>query len=143
MFFFNNSKGVTIIENLFSAVILALVMGAVIGVFVVGRMNIVKAQNRTKAINLLREKMEEVKGLTYTNIESMYYGTSVSENSVDNVTGSDDLINDTRTTSATKDANGNLVVSIVINWEKRGWGGSVAKGTTNDPDEELVTLVTP
>jgi Tfp pilus assembly protein PilV len=138
---FKNNKGVTLIENLFSAVILALVMGAVVGVFVVGKMNIVKAQNRTKAINLLRDKMEEIKGLSYEDVEFDYYGTSVPEDDVDDVTGTDNLINDTRTTSATKDANGNLIVTITLNWEKVGWGTSASKGTSNDPDEKLVTLI--
>ena len=134
-------KGLTLVEMVVSVLILGMALGVMLSCFVIGRVSATKAKHRMKAMNLLRAKMEWVKGQSYSTIEG-WIGNPIIENDVDDAIGADELIDDTRTTTVAYDADNNLIVTITLNWRKRRWGGLSEKGGGgNPPDEELVTLI--
>jgi len=135
-------KGYTLMEVVVCMLLLGIVLGSAIGSSLISEQNIVKAGNHIKAMNLIRAKMEWVKRQDTATIEG-WIGTPIVENNVDNAVGSDELINDTLTTTVTKDIDENLIVTIMLNWEKRRLGGSSVKGDAANPDERLITLITP
>lgn len=138
----NNKKGMTLVEALVAILILVIVLTSMLGAFIVGRLGIERTKNRAKAMNLLRDRMEWVKSQSPPTIKGWIASPLANENDVDNATGSDELINDTRSTTVIQDASGNLIVTVTLNWEKKDWGGTMTKGTAADPDLKLVTLIT-
>lgn len=137
-----NKKGLTLVETAGAVVILGIIIIAMVGAFAVARLSIVNAKHRIKAINLTKAQMEWVMAQEFDTVKG-WIANPITENDVDNTVGGDELINDTRTTTVTLDANGNLIVTVTLNWEKRGMTGTLAKGTSNNPDERLVTLISP
>ena len=141
--FKKNKKGLTLIEVALSLLIFGITVAALVGTFTIGRLMTVSVKHRAKAMNLLRARMEWVKTQTYAYLEERIDDPLSPENNVDNSVGTDELLNDTRTTSVVKDANGNLIVTVTLNWTKQGVGKSIQKGTAGSPDERLVTLISP
>lgn len=123
--------------------LLAIIIVSVVGAFMAARLSVERSKNRTKAMNLLRSRMEWVKAQNPDTIGGWIAAPLPVENNVDNVIGQDDLVNDTRTTTVATDINGNYVVTITLNWEKRTMGGAIPKGTAGNPDLQLVTVISP
>jgi type II secretory pathway pseudopilin PulG len=136
-----NRRGMTIVETLVAVLILGLLVGSMLGAFVVARLSVTRGKHQTKAMNLLRSKMEWVKAQNPDTIEGWITVPLAAEDDVDDAVGGDELLDDTRTTTVTQDADGNLIVTITMNWTKRGWGSSIPKGTALDPDQQLVTVI--
>ncbi|MFC1644243.1 prepilin-type N-terminal cleavage/methylation domain-containing protein [Candidatus Omnitrophota bacterium] len=137
-----DKRGLTLVEALVSVLLLGLTVGAMLGGFVIGRLSITRVHHRAKAMNLLRARMEWVKAQGYSTVEG-WAGTPIVESDVDDAVGTNELLDDTRTTTVVKDANDNLMVTVTLNWTKQGWGGPVTKGDEANPDEKLVTLMSP
>ncbi|MFH1411092.1 MAG: type II secretion system protein [Candidatus Omnitrophota bacterium] len=136
-----DKKGMTLVEALVSILILVVVITSMMGAFIVGNMEIKRTKNRAKAMNLLQDRMEWVKSQSPFVIAGWISVPLPAENDVDSAFGGDDLVNDTRTTTVTQDSDGNLIVTVCLNWEKAAWGTTMTKGTVGDPDLELVTLI--
>jgi len=136
-----NKKGMTLVEALVSILILVIVVTGMLGAFAVGKLGTERTKNRAKAMNLLRDKMEWVKSQSPSVVEGWIANPLASENDVDDPIGENDLINDTRTTTVTTDTDGNLIVTVTLNWEKKAWGGTMTKGNSSNPDLALVTLI--
>ncbi len=132
----SDKKGCTLVEVIISAAILGIVIISLSNIFVLSKIGSAKAKHRMKAMNLLRTKMEEIKERSYYNIEALINIDEV-ESDVDDYIGTDELLNDTRTTSVSKDANNNLEVTVTIVWDEKRWLG------TGQQSEDLVTLITP
>jgi len=132
----SDKKGFTLVEVIISAVILGIVIISLSNIFVLSKIGSAKAKHRMKAMNLLRAKMEEIKERPYYDIEALV-GSDEIESDVDNDIGTDELLNDTRTTSVSKDANNNLEVIVTIVWDEKRWLGS------GQQSEDLVTLISP
>lgn len=132
----SDKKGFTLVEVIISAVILGIVIISLSNIFVLSKIGSAKAKHRMKAMNLLRAKMEEIKERPYYDIEALV-GSDEIESDVDNDIGTDELLNDTRTTSVSKDANNNLEVTVTIVWDEKRWLGS------GQQSEDLVTLISP
>lgn len=130
----SDKKGFTLVEVIISAVILGIVIISLSNIFVLSKIGSAKAKHRMKAMNLLRAKMEEIKERPYYDIEALV-GSDEIESDVDNDIGTDELLNDTRTTSVSKDANNNLEVIVTIVWDEKRWLGS------GQQSEDLVTLI--
>ena len=133
-------KGLTLVEVLVALFVLTLVMGSFINVFMTARLNVTAAIERTKALNLLSYKMEWIKGQSYLYLKT--YSEAI-DNVDSDETSPNALINDTRITTVSEDSNGNLIITVILNWEKKGLAGFVGKGTLDNPDERLVTLIIP
>ncbi|MFH1837464.1 MAG: prepilin-type N-terminal cleavage/methylation domain-containing protein [Candidatus Omnitrophota bacterium] len=141
--FIFNKKGMTLVESLVAMLILLFVITGMLSAFVVGKMSIYRTGNRAKAMNLLREQMELIKAQDLSTIEGWIDDPFPPEDDVDDAVGGDDLIDDTRTTTVQQDADGNLIVTVTLNWAKKSWGGTLTKGTADDPDMKLETLISP
>lgn len=122
-------KGITLVEMVISALLLAIALGAMLGCFVIGRISAGKARNRIQAMNLARARMEWVKVQDYTYLRDLSPNPFV-EPDVDA-----GLIDDTRSTRVVVDADDNLIVTVTIAWQDPIWRGT--KGVS----EELVTLI--
>lgn len=136
-------KGLTLVETVLAVLILAFVMSAGLGAFLIGRFVITDAKHRVKAMNLVRERMEWVMTQGATTIEGWIASPLDLENDVDDAVGTDELLNDTRTTTvAYKNVNGNnmLEITVTLNWDIRRLGGTTVKGTAGNPDAVLSTL---
>ena len=139
MYIINDSRGITLVEALISILLLTITTIAVMGVLMSARLSIERAKNRTKAMNLLRARMEEVKSWSYADVKTL---ASSFGNNVDDAIGGDDLVNDTLTTPVTEDVStGNLTITVTLNWEKQGMSGTLSKGTAANPDLELVSVM--
>jgi len=140
-----NKRGFAFIEMLVAVLIFALAFGALLSAFVMGRVSAIKVKHRMIAENLLRQRMEWVKEQGYAWIDANVVGIGNEKiehpiNPADGI-GQDELLNHTRTTSVTKDADDNLTVTVTLNWDKRRWGNMGAAGTLANPDEVLVTII--
>lgn len=122
-------KGITLVEMVISALILAMALGAMLGCFVIGRISAVKARNRIQVMNFARARMEWVKAQGYTALRNLSPNPFV-ETDVDA-----GLIDDTRNTKIEVDADDNLIVTVTIAWQDPIWGG------TREVNEKLVTLI--
>lgn len=137
----NKKRAVSLVEVAISALILGIVVIVFLGASATIRINTENAKHRTKAMNLLRAKMEWVKGQAPSTIES-WIGNPIVENDVDNTIGSDELHDDTITTSVDY-YNSMLRVGITLNWAKWSLVGVKTKGDADNPDEQLATLISP
>ncbi|MFH1552719.1 MAG: type II secretion system protein [Candidatus Omnitrophota bacterium] len=140
-----DKRGLTLVEALVSVLLLGLTVGAMLGGFVIGRLSITRVHHRAKAMNLLRARMEWAKGQGYSKLlEGTFTEDNVDDPDVTHPDRVNELIDDTRTTTVVKDlTTGILTVTVTLNWTKQGWGGPVEKGDEDNPDEELVTLISP
>lgn len=138
-------RGITLVETMIAMFILTFVMAAALGAFLLGRFAVMDAKHRVKAMNLLRDKMEWVRSQSASAVEG-WIGAPIVENNVDDSVGTNELLNDTRTTTASYVYIGSdkmLKVLITLNWEKRRLGGTSVKGDGANPDERVVTLICP
>ncbi|MDP8258382.1 MAG: type II secretion system protein [Candidatus Aadella gelida] len=123
-----NKKGMTLVEAMIALFIMAIVLTGMMGAFIVGKMGLIRVRNRSIAMNLLRGKMEEKKTQKLADIYN-----EVIENA--DVAVGDPLINDTMRVLPPD----NGKVTVIYNWNKVGWGGTMTKGDVDNPDLELVT----
>lgn len=137
MFGLENKKGFSLTEVIVSAVILGIVVISLLGVFMIGRVGSAKAKHRTKAMNLIRARMEWIKGQGYLVVDGWRANPLPDEHDIDDAVGTDELLNDVRITRVIKDAGNNLVVTVTIDWDEKRWLG------TDRQQEELVTLISP
>jgi prepilin-type N-terminal cleavage/methylation domain-containing protein len=61
-------RGVTLVEVVISLLLLSIATGALIGAFVISKLSATRARHRISAINLVREKIETIKGVLYDQI---------------------------------------------------------------------------
>lgn len=112
----SNKKGFTLVEAVVSILILGITVISMLSALVMGREVIEKMKHRTKAMNLLRSRMEWVKEQSFSTVES-WEDTPIVENNVDDAIGTDELLNDTRTTSVTDEGNDVFIVTINLTWD--------------------------
>lgn len=149
-------RGFTLAEAVVSAIILGIAVGAMLGVFVIGRVSAVKAKYHIQVTNLIQSKMEELKNLIYDDVSTVSAQNIIIDIGQDLASGtSDDLVgqisvdvrdkydidNDTNTTETEIDVTGDgtndtcKAVYVTISWTSPRWGGS---GTVT---EEFATLI--
>ncbi|MDD5450062.1 MAG: prepilin-type N-terminal cleavage/methylation domain-containing protein [Candidatus Omnitrophica bacterium] len=63
-----NRRGITFVEIVISLLLLSMVIGAVIGLFVVSRAMAMKSKHRILAVNLTRARIEAIKGLDFSQV---------------------------------------------------------------------------
>ncbi len=68
-----NEKGVSIIEIMIAMTILAVALLAMMSMFQIGIKQTVVSGNITVATQLANDKMEEIRNLSYENIDDLYY----------------------------------------------------------------------
>jgi len=137
----NQKRGYSLVEVLIAIMVLTLNIVSATAVITTSRLMTERTMNKTKAMSLLRARMEWVQDMDFSSLESLV-ATPTIENDVDNAYGADDLANDTRTTSAVYDADNNLIITITLNWDKKMINSTVVKGTGGNPDASLVFIKT-
>jgi len=149
-------SGLTLVEALVSMLILGITVGAMLGVLMIGEVSAVKAKHNIEAMNLLRQKMEELKNTSYDDIKtvsaqniSIDIGQDLVRETSDDLWGvilvevrdKNDIDGDSDTTEAEIDINGDGIndsckpIYITISWTYPSWGGH------SNVSEELVTLI--
>ena len=139
-----SERGFTLIEVLFSSIVLAAVLSAMVGTFVLGRFSAAKARHHAQAMNLLREKVEELTSLPYANVVDegptaiiLDSGLDVGS-AVDDIMGtlqvqvedSLDLDGDADTVEEQIDVNGDGLndlckpVTVTMVWQENSLGGA-------------------
>ncbi|MCK4326585.1 prepilin-type N-terminal cleavage/methylation domain-containing protein [bacterium] len=134
-------KGFTLIEVVMSMLILGIALIGILGAFVMGKANIVRARHRLEVACLLQQTMEYLQDVSYGSItNSNYPEEPVTIDDAGTTTTSDDLIG-TRLArpplpvSAIAGADGLYKsVTVKIKWTERSWGGG-EQGVS----EELIT----
>lgn len=155
-------KGFTLIEAVISILILGIVVGSMLGVFMVSKVSITNAKYYIEAMNLLRHKMEKLKDTPYGNIASaeaqdisidigpdLVRGTDPTDPDDDDLWGTilvevkdkEDLDEDNDDTETTIDVDGDEIddpckpIYVTISWTNPTWGGGTSVS------EELATLI--
>jgi len=151
-----NKSAFTLVEAVFCVMLLGITVGAMLGAFSIGRISVVKANHYIEAMNLLRQRMEEIKNLSYTNIVSVAsqsivisIGPDLTSGTADDLSGTilvevvdkNDLDADNNTTETTIDLDGDGTneackpVYVTISWDSPLWTSN------NIVSEELETLI--
>lgn len=130
-----NKKGLTLVEMTISALILGLVLGAMLGTFVIARVSATKAKHRIEVLNLLRAKMEAVKDSDYYDIGNELPEEVSIDIGPDLLRGTGDDLVGSRTVDVV-DNSGYKNVTTTLSWNERAWGGATRSVSAN-----LVTLV--
>ena len=144
-------RGITLTEAVVSVLILGIAIGAMVGVFMISKVSIIKAKHYIGVTNLLQYEMEELKDAVYDNVASaasqditIDIGPDLTAGTSDDLTGQitvevrdkEDLDGDTDTLETTIDVDGDgendacKPVYVTISWTSPGWGGgsSVSEG---------------
>lgn len=69
-------KGFSLIEVMVASLILSLIVAGMFGIFVTGKGFVIRAGHKTGAINLARQRMEEVKSWDYSSLTEGDYEDS-------------------------------------------------------------------
>ena len=72
--FLKNKRGITLVEMLVSAVILGITLGVLLNTFVTGRVAAAMSRHHLQAMEIARQKMEELRELGYSRILSANFG---------------------------------------------------------------------
>jgi len=146
-----NKKGLTLIEVLIALLVSLLVVGPFIKIFMVSKLVLLKTQNRLVATDLVKARMEWAKAQNYSVLQGIVDNDSVEDNVDESETGINMLRDDTRITQVESVESyieedeaffEVFKVTVILNWSKQGLMGSLEKGTINDPDEKMITLIT-
>lgn len=131
-----NQAGITFIEILIAVLILGILFAAVLGAFVMGKVSVTKAKHYTQAISLARQKMEEIKGMSYSQISSLQADSPITEDEDDNFVldpGSGSL-DEERETQIEDDDSGKKI-TVTVSWREH------SLGSDNEVSVDVVTLV--
>lgn len=126
------NKGITLVETIVSILLLTISIGAMLGAFLIGKISVARAKHRISAINLARDKIEAIKGLSYAQIPSQAGSESVTIDQGTPLSG-DELAGQRATTVS--DAHGDsrqYKIATTVTWAE--------KGATN-LQETIVTLI--
>lgn len=64
----NRKRGLTLVEAIVSVLILGITVGAMLGVFMIGRYSVTKGKDYIEAMNLARARMEWIKAQNYADL---------------------------------------------------------------------------
>ena len=127
-------RGVTFVEVIVSVLILGVALSGMLGTFVIGRVNIVKARHRLEVAYLLQQTMEYLQDTDYENIADSSESVTI-DNAGTVDTSSDDLTGVRSIVVSTIAGAGGLYKSVTVKlvWTERSWGGE------GGVSEELIT----
>jgi len=144
----NGDRGFTLVESLVSIMILGLTVVAMLGVFVIGKVDVAKAKAYKAAINLARERMEELRSIGYAELSNnsgtyaisetdiiIDYGTDLDgdgdfDDGKDDDDEDEDELTGTRLTGIGTITHGGygiyLQLDVTVSWQERRAGGTTA-----------------
>jgi len=114
----NSKNGYILLENLLSLTIIALVITGLMQFFIIGSMHIKTANHRVLAVNLIQDRIEELKSLGYTGIVTSDYDLPIEEPVVIDIVRPDKLFDDllgVRTTEVVDITDGKKIL-VEVNW---------------------------
>jgi prepilin-type N-terminal cleavage/methylation domain-containing protein len=133
-----NTGGFTLAEVLVASVIVAFLLLALLTSFIMGRFATQVAKHRAQATNVLRARVEFLKGLGYDAVNLMSSVTVESGVPIDSVQGGVVALTGTRTTTITDvNADDVLELNVRLTWQELHLGRQIAA------TEEIETLLAP
>ena len=133
-----DKKGFTLTEIVIAALIGGILLVSLLTSFVMGRFSISLARHKTQAMNLLRARVESLKSMEYTAVNSMTSPTVEDNLVLDSNPGHTSNIYCKRTTSISDDDGDEVLeIKVQLEWTERSFGG------TNTVKEELFTFLAP
>lgn len=138
----SGTGGFSLIEVLVPILIVAIAAIGLLTSFVMGRVHTSLSRHRAQAVNLLRERLEELKSRGYDYLNSFDPNPSVEKYAVldagrDEQSPADDLTCTRTTLISDDDGDGTLEIAVTLTWQER-----VASGNQIF-SEKLFTSVAP
>ena len=136
------SRGFSLIEGLVAMVITVFAALGLLTSFVMGRVHTFHSRHRIQAMNVLRERIEELKSSGYDYLNALHPNPTVEGELVldagpDEESPSDDLLCTRTTLIADEDGDGALEVLVTLTWTERLMSGD------RTFTENLFTVVAP
>ncbi len=138
----SRSRGFSLVEVIVPMLIIVLAVIGLLTSFVMGRLHATVARHRNQAINLLRDRIEEVRSRGYDYLNAFDPNPAVETNLILDVGPDKDSSDDDLTCSRTihitdNDADGALEINVTVTWSER-----LTSGNQNF-SESLFTIVAP
>ena len=115
----NKKSGITFIETLMSVLVMGMVLGGMLGTFIMGRVSLAKAKHRHAACALIQQKLEEFTDTAYDSISDAAE-TKVTLDPGSSSSGDELLCSRTTTVSSLSYGK---EVTVTVSWTERSWGG--------------------
>ncbi len=133
-----DKKGFTLTEIVIAALIGGILLVSLLTSFVMGRFSIALARHKTQAMNLLRARVENLKSMGYTAVNSIASPAIENNLVLDSNPDHTSNIYCKRTTTITdNDGDEVLEIKVELEWTETSFGG------TNTVKEELFTFLAP
>jgi type II secretory pathway pseudopilin PulG len=133
-----NAAGFTLTEVIVSSLIVAFLLVSLLVSFVMGRTITQVAKHRAQATNVLRARLEYLKGLGYDAVNLMNPVVTETNVPIDSVRNGAAVISGTRTTTITDtDGDDVLEITVRLQWQERHMGQTITA------TEQLSTLMAP
>lgn len=116
-------NGLTLVESLFSVILLTTTLCLVLGALGVARKSVMNVRHRMAARNIIRARMEELKNTPYMSVVTGAPENVTIDFGFDQVEGTPDDLLGSREVTVT-DMNGYKEITVTVFWLERGWGTS-------------------